>query len=291
MADVHVTTWDELATAVYAAEDTDIYLDNDIDLNDEYPTGVPETLKRNGSQEIRIFGNNHSIKNIYHCRAAQYEANAYVFDGYARSYSTYPLFIQDVNFENVVIDYIASLSSSSVPCFANMVTFQHCTISITLQNNKIDSGDYQRNTMFGTDNTKLNQCAVTVRGIGNSTTYPSFVLGGQSWFNNINITGDFSRVDLSNLYYSYVRGDFKQKNTYSNASVFRIAGVANVINATMNMAKMIDSTGSSMTVINTDNLTYPSGQSATDLPATLIQATTSDMHSVSALQQLGFPIR
>jgi len=293
MADVHVTDWDELYSAVSSAtENTTVYLDNDIDLNDtEYRTGVTQTIKNSGSRTITIEGNNHSIKNIYHRRASEpYHGNQYVFDGHSQGYSTYPLLIKNVDFENVTIDYIASLGSN-YPCFLNMCTLTGCNISGTLLNNYSAGTSNQASSLFGTNYTSLNQCSVNIKGIGNGTTYPAFSFNSQSWFNNVKLTGDFSVVDMQNLYYSYVQGDFTQKLVGSSIANFRIAGVANAINATIDMARVINSDNATMTVINTDNLTFPSGSSARDLPANLLQTDTAGMKSVTTLRNLGFPIR
>ena len=58
MAEVHVTDWDELYSAVSSAtEDTTVYLDNDIDLNDTvYETGVTQTIMRSAEVYITIEG-------------------------------------------------------------------------------------------------------------------------------------------------------------------------------------------------------------------------------------------
>ena len=292
MAEVHVTDWDELYNAVSSAtEDTTVYLDNDIDLNGTvYETGVTQTIQRTDTVYITIEGNNHSIKNIYHIRADEpYHNNQYVFSGYQQSYTEYTMNINNVNFENVTIDYIQSLGNSA-PCFANYCNFNNCAISCTLLNNYTSSG-YETSSLFGTDDVRLNQCALTINGIGNATTNPCLFFGGQSWFNNIYLSGNFSKLDMPNLYYSYVQGDFKQKLVGNNTTNFRIAGVANAINATIDMARVINSSNSSMTVINTDNLTFPSGSSASDLPANLLQTNTAGMKSVTTLRNLGFPIR
>ena len=92
MADVHVTTWLDyveegvthvgLQNAVINAEETTtIYLDNDIDLNDELPTGVTTSLK-NTVSGVKIYinglkpnGGNYKLKNIA-C-----SSNIKVFDG------------------------------------------------------------------------------------------------------------------------------------------------------------------------------------------------------------------
>lgn len=293
MAEVHVTDWDELYNAVSSAtENTTVYLDNDIDLNGTvYETGVTQTIMRSAEVYITIEGNNHSIKNIYHKRANEpYHSNQYVFSGYQQRYTEYTMNINNVNFENVTIDYIQSLGSST-PCFANYCKFNNCTISCTLLNNYAGGGSYEASSLFGTDYVYLNQCALTVNGIGNGTTNPCLYFGGQSWFNNIYLSGDFSKINMPNLYYSYVQGDFKQ-NLVGNSTVnFRIAGVANAINAAIDMARVINSDNSSMTVINTDNLTFPSGSSASDLPANLLHTDTAGMKSVTTLRNLGFPIR
>lgn len=284
MADVHVSDWDSLVNAVSsAAEETNVYLDDDIDLNIEYPTGVPNKVEITTRADIYIYGGQHSIKNLYHNR----KNYIYVFKGNHVGNSSYYLYLCNINFENVVVDYC---STNSPTLFEDYVSINECSISCTLINNDSRT-QYQTRTLFGSDRVKINRSSLTITGVGNSTAYPCLYFGGDSWYNNIKLLGDFSKIDLNTLYYSYIHGNFNQKAEGSDVSLFRIGTVANVINATINMSRMITSAGSSLILINTDLLTYPSGCSINDLPENLIKANNSDMHSVSALQQLGFPIR
>lgn len=282
MADVHVTTWDELRSAVNnATEETNIYLDNDIDLNDEYPEGVSAVaLPSNATFAVNVRGNEHHIRNIL------MDGDIEVFKGrYDSSSSTYYwLRFYNVNFDNAQIE----ATGTTGKFLGDAVRIQECSISITLSanSNSIMVG----NDQFATSRVTIQRSAITITG-ANSIQHSNVTIGGNFYcdFNNIKLLGFFKRITLKLVRNSVITGDFKQ--TYTSGTPFELRLTACTINAKIDMAVLPSCTNTSITVINTDDLTLPSGKTLDNLSSFLTQVTTEELKSVSSLKGEGFPIR
>jgi hypothetical protein len=281
-ADVHVTTWDELRSAVNnATEETNIYLDNDIDLNDEHPEGVSAVaLSSDATFSVYVYGQEHHIRNIL------MDGNIAVFKGrYVSSGDTYYwLAFFNVNFDNVQIQ-----STGTVGKFlGDAVQIRRCSISITLSanSNSIAVG----NDQLATSRVYINRSAITITG-ANSIQNPCVTIGGEYYcdFNNIKLLGFFKRITLKLVRNSIITGDFKQ--TYTSGTPFELRLTACTINAKIDMAVLPSCTNTSITVINTDDLTLPSGKTLDNLSSFLTQVTTEELKRVPDLSDEGFPIR
>ena len=279
MADVHVTTYAELRNAVNnATEATNIYIDNDINVDDEYPEGVSAiALSSSATFSVNIYGQNHKISNIL------MDSNIAVFSGRYASSTYYWLNIFDVNFENVQIE----ASGSTGKFLGDAASLKRCSVAITLSANSNAATENQ----FATSRVSISRCSLTISG-ANSIQNPTLTIGGDYYcdFNNIILLGRFRKVVLNGVRNSYIHGDFKQ--TYANSNYFTLKLIACEVNATIDMAVLPTCTGCSLAVINTDNLTLPSGKTLDNLSSLLTQCTTAEMESASTLwNDYGFPIR
>lgn len=269
MAVVRVTTWLDyesegvtyigLRNAINnATEATDIYLDANIDLNEELPQGVePIAVSSAIDGNVTIIGGGKKIKNI--------KANHIsVFDGYS---SAKKLIIQNVIFEN------AYITNNSI--FANNWCYlQECSITIDM----VDSA------LANESSATFTGCGLTLTGYGDARIMDSKTSAGPSPFTNCNIelNGTFSSV-IMNLQDSYLSGDFKKTGDSSYLS-FKDSYLS-LINATIESSTNLLAASAKFLLVNTDNITIPS------LSENVITCTTSNLQSVSDLRSLGAPIR
>lgn len=271
MAVVRVTTWLDyesegvtyigLRNAINnATEATDIYLDANIDLNEESPQGVePIAVSSAVDGNITVISGGNKIKNL--------KANGIrVFSGYS---STKKLIIQNVIFEDAYI--INDSIFAKTYC-----DFQECSITIDMVDSAL--ADESKATFTG--------CGLTLTGYGNARIMNSQTSADPSPFThcNIELNGTFSSV-IMNLQDSYLSGDFKK--TGDSYLSFRNSYLS-VINATIESSTNLLATSAKFLLVNTDGLTLPEGSS---LPSTVIPCTTSQLESVSDLRSLGAPIR
>ena len=274
MADVHVTTWldyeEEGVThvglqnaVINATETTTIYLDNDIDLNDELPTGVTTALK-NTKSNVKIYinglkqdGSNYKIKNIVS------SANIKVFDGNS---NTKQITFYNVDIENAYIYGSANLFSYCI--------FLYCHISLEAFNA----------TMFYVGN-YFNYSGVYLKGSGTtSNTVSSSDNKPQCYYCNIEAQGNFNKFSLL-LNNSYLSGDFKIAGNNANMN-FASSYIA-VINATVETSTAPTASSAVELLVNSDTFTLPDGAS---FPATMIPLQTADLRSAQALMDEAFPI-
>lgn len=258
--EVNVTTWAELSNALNSKEDTDIYLMNDIDLNDELPEGVTAELgyvryKKN------IYGENHTIKNVHSDKGIS------IFNAYS---SSYVMSINDVNLINVYLTNSSKLS--------NYVTFNNCIMTAEL----VDSFLFLSQT-----HGVCNKCGITVTGYESSSlSYQiNSNLGAMKFEDcNIELNGSLAGGYLT-LKNSYLSGSFEKIG--SEPFGFGSSSLS-IINADIksDVAVSLANTASSF-LVNTDKLAIPEGSS---LLSNSILCTTEKLKSAQALRDKGFPI-
>lgn len=279
MADVHVTTYAELRNAVNnATEKTNIYLDNDIDLNDEYPEGVSAVaLPSNANFNVTVYGQGHHIRNIL------MDSNIVVFAGRYYSSTYYWLTFRDTTFDNVQIQS----TGSSGKFLGDAVEIRNCSGSVTLSSNSNACDD-----VFATSRTYITRSAFVITG-ANSIRNPKLTIGGDYYcdFNNIKLLGNFEKVILNGLRNSYIHGDFKQTYKTTGSGYFTLKLISSIVNAKIEMGAMPTCTGTSLTCINVDELTFPSGKTVDNLSSLLTKCTSGELQSANALWSKGFPIK
>ena len=274
MADIHVSTWLDyeengethvgLQNAVInATETTTIYLDNDIDLNDELPTGVTTSLK-NTKSNVKIYinglkqdGSNYKLKNIT-C-----SSNIRVFDGNS---NTKQITFYNVDIENAYISGSANFFSYCV--------FLNCHVSLEAFNA----------TMFYTGICYFNYSGVYLKGSGTtSNTVSSSDNKPQFYYCNIEAQGNFNTFAML-LNNSYLSGDFKKAGS---GNINFASSYISIINATVETDKVPSTTSAVELLVNSDTFTLPEGAS---FPATMIPLQTADLKSIQALRNVAFPI-
>lgn len=281
MAIVHVTNWNDLVDAVNnATEDTDIYIDNDIDLNTEgnYSQGVPTALV--ATKTIHVYGDSTThtkIKNIYH------RNNFVLFKGSDVSSVRKWLYFHYIDFENVIVE----ASGSTCAFMGYACGLEDCKVSMTAT--CLSSAATQ--SLFGAARSYCDRCGITISG-SNGVRAPYILLAGDSncMFDNIKLLGTFYDINLGDMRNCYIHGDFKQ--THNSGSTFKLNLKACIVNATIDMAVLPTCTGSILALINTDNLTLPSGKTLADLSSLLTQCSEVDLRNADTLwSTYGFPIR
>lgn len=271
MADVNVTTWAELTAALNSAEDTDIYLMNDIDLNDELPEGVTVGNLGNVSRCIKTLnGNGHTLKNLR--VVGNGSGTWYLFRGYS---SSYKMTIDNINFLNV---YLAGNNTEPRFFYGNEIirnsiinidadqgsfadagdTFYHCAINFTSNNSK-NKFSTASNTNRGA---YFENCNIKLEG----TMYPVFAV-----LNDTYLSGNYG-IDASNNY----SGGFSGSNR-------------SIINVSTTLPKRLLAINANAVLINMDNITV-NGDDESFIPDTLIRCTTEELKNAQALRDKGFPI-
>ena len=192
MATVSVTTWTELTTAVNSAtEDTTVELMNDINMSDEFPTGI--TTRIYSSYKIIINGNGHKIRNLYSTIPSS-------SGGVLGASSSNYMEINNLDFENVY------LANSARLCYN--VKWYNCSFSTRLENSEIGSGEFY-------------YCGLTVYGFAKS--YLGYSGGARFYFCDIELNGEFA--NLSGTYSdTYVKGN-------CTAGTSNVVGRLAIINA------------------------------------------------------------
>lgn len=275
MADVHVSTWLDYTedgvthvglqnAVINATETTTIYLDNDIDLNDELPTGVTTSVK-NTKTSVKIYinglkldGSNYKIKNIVS------SANISVFDGHS---SSKQITFNYVDIENAYV-------SGSAKLF-NWCVFSYCHVSTEAFNTNIfDTGT----SYFYYSGVYLKGSGTTTGTMYNADNKPRF------YYCNIEGQGNFTKFALL-LNNSYLSGDIKKVagSGYINFANSYIS----VINATVETDAAPTAQSAVELLVNSDTFTLPEGAS---FPDTMIPLQTADLKSVQALRNVAFPI-
>lgn len=279
MADVHVTTYQGLMNAINSAtEATNIYIDNDIDVNDEYPEGV-SAISLSSNINVNVYGQSHKVINIL------MDGNIAVFSGRYTSSTYYWLRFYNIDFENVQIE----ATGSTGKLFGDAVRVDSCTVSCTLSANSTSATDNQ----FATSRTLITKSALVIAG-ADSIVHPSLTIGGDYYcdFNNIKILGRYRRVVLNGVRNSVITGDFLQTYSTTSSGFFTLKLIACTLDAKISMATMPTCSGSSLALINTDELTLPSGKTLEDLSSLLTQCTEAELLSADTLwNEKGYPIR
>ena len=235
MATVSVTTWAELTAAVNSAtEDTTVELTSDINMADEFPTGVT-TRVRNSSYKIIINGNRHEIKNLY-CTIPSSSG------GLLGASSSNYMEINNLDFENVY------LANSTRLCYN--VKWYNCSFSTRLENSEIGSGEFY-------------YCGFTVYGFGKSClVYGS---GNASfYFCNIEVNGEFAYISCV-FNDTYIKG-------HCTAGASNMVGRLTIINATISFTGDFNGSGNFM-LYNSDTITVPSDKTISEklIPCTTVE--------------------
>ena len=272
MADVTVTTWAGLVDALRnATEDSTIYLEADIDLNDvpEARTGITEQIKC-ANYKLILDGQNHEIKNLY-CSSLRNP----VFTGYSLGK---PLTIRNIKFSNIRLDE----SRTGV------------TATTLLQNGNVTdsviSAMTSGNSRLWGSPVGLSRCGITV--IGDTGT--SYTIGdNKHYFCNIVLKGYFASVAV-HLYNSYLGGDFTITGTGVNNLSFSSSyiGVVNADIYTATSSPYIYTNNAKSLLINKDRLKDLTGEPINiteDLLSPAKDVTTEQLLSSSELQRLDFP--
>ena len=284
MADVHVTTYNELRNAVVnATEATNVYIDNDINVDSEYPTGVSSIqLSSSKTFDVIIWGQNHALRGIL-C-----DTNVVLFRGYKNGDTKYWLRFRDISFENLQLNAIGTTSC----IFGVMVELLRCKVSCTITSALTSASS---SVQFATEDTSIQQSALLITAASNSPVASggqiNLQIGGNYYcdFNNIELQGAFFKIILDGVRNSYIHGDFKCISSANDTFRFMSCTVC-ILNATIDMTVKMASTSSSTTCffVNTDNITKNSGST---YPTGFTLCTTSDLQSATTLRQMGFPIR
>ena len=251
MATANVTTWAELTTVINSAtEDTTVELMNDIDMNEELPTGV--TTRVGGLQyKFIINGRGHKIKNLYS------NSNSIpVFYG-----RDYVMEINDIDFENVYLTNSAQ--------FGVNVELYNCSLSAKLENSRIGGG-----SAYCT----FHYCGLVVTGFG-STSYLGYGEYVRFYFCNVEINGEFSHIS-GDYYDTYVKGD-------CTAGGSGIYGRLAIIDATIGFTGDLGSYAPKLILYNSDTITVPSDKTISEK---LIPCTTVELMSPNALRAKSFPL-
>lgn len=260
MATIEVRTWAELTAALNSAEDADIYMMNDIDLNDELPEGITNPIINQVRYNKVLNGNGHTIKNIHSDKGIN------VFYGY---YNKKPAF-NNVNFHNVYLTNSSRLFEA--------IELSGCNISADLVDSYLS---------YTQSYSSFTRCGITVNGYGKAfLNNSSASTNTKQVFTdcNIKINGTVTGLcaDLQN---SYLSGDFEITGT---KTINLFSSSLSVINAKINSAVGIGGgTNINLLLINTDNLILPEG---TSLPSTVVPCTTEELKSAQALRDKSFPI-
>lgn len=263
MATVEVSTWAELAEALNRAEDTDIYIAKDIDLNNELPEGI-STSFGNGSYKKTIYGNGHSVINI-RCTADTTQ----VFKGG----STNRLKVYNTKLLNCSISGNQSYLAAYTDFYDSIILTDVVMGSYSIGPAVVFSGTFTR-------------CGVTINGYN----YVKVTLNGTSTATqtftdcNVKLIGTFAFCYF-NLQNSWLTGSFESDNSYD--VVFNNS-FGSFINAAIKTNKKITATSAALTVINTDLL---DDFVVSALPTTLTQCTTEEIISAPFLRyDKNFPI-
>lgn len=258
MADVQIESWADLITEFNAAtEATTFSIANDIDCNDEYPTGITTAAKCKNYGHI-IEGNGHKIKNLFS------NNNITILSGYGTSKR---VTINEVDFENVYV-------TGSAKAFGNAV-FQNCNITASIFNTSLFTGKVT-----------LRECGVKCEGSGDSSI---FGISSDNFFmynTNCELTGLYKSI-YTYLQNTYIDGDIKQVGT-SGAFSFGDGSYLSIINAIVEMNEAPTASNALALIYNTERFTLPSGSS---FPATMLGLTTDDIESPSTLRSYSFPCR
>ena len=271
MADVTVTTWAGLVNALRnATEDSTIYLEADIDLNDvpEARTGITEQIKC-ANYKLILDGQDHEIKNLY-CSGL----GKAVFTGYS---SSKHLAIRNIKFSNVRLEHLGN-------GYTYLLGYGGMTDSI------ISAMTSNKATLWYGGSVTLNRCGIKVIG-DNGAEYG--IGDNQHRFCNIELDGHFSKV-TAHLYNSYLGGDFTMTGTsYTNFSfTSSYIGVVNADIYTATNSPYFYTTNAKSLLINKERLKDLNGNPLNITEGLLSPAkdvTTAQLLSSSELQRLDFP--
>ena len=267
MADVPVSNWEQLVDAITstATEAKEIYLTDNIDMNEQLPTGVTTSVKHpNNSYVYTVHGNGKKISKLF-CRS-----NIVVFDSYN---SAKRLVFDNVIFDDFLIEYAGSITS-----LFGHATFNNCTISCTL----VDCS-------FRASSVVFHNCGITITGRG--TGKASIPVSASDEFEdcNIKLLGSFRDVAMS-LRNSYLGGEFRQVGSSTSTISFAFGdSFCSMIDADIQADRLpSESSGITLLLVNSDKF-HCASPFPSDTKYTLVS--NADMASVSALQALGFPAR
>lgn len=252
MAEVSVSTWDALRTAVSNAGSSDIVkLTADIDMNDEYRTGVDDTKRIIGS--CTIDGDGHTIRNI------RYIGGIYLF---STPSSNSWLTVKDIKLENMIIE--SGRAFRRVQIYDSDVTLE------------LENGT----ELADSSNIAFTRCGVDCKGYGDAK-----FIAEVHWLddNNINLTGQFYTVKLAPRR-TFISGDFSVDN--SQYLVIQVA-IKSVFTATFS-GRIWGTTSSTYTKGCAIDRTVAPGEISYE--GVFLQCTTEQIKSPSYLTSQGFPI-
>lgn len=267
MADVQVSNWGQLVDAITstATENKEIYLTDNIDMNEQLPTGVTTSVKRpSNSYVYTVHGNGKKISKLF-CRS-----NIVVFEG---SSNAKRLIFDNVIFDDFLIEYAGSNTA-----LTKYATFNNCTISCTL----VDCSFRSTSVVF-------HNCGITITGRGTGSASISGSSSDEFENCNIKLLGEFKDIAMS-LRNSYLGGEFRQVGASTSTTSFAFGdSFCSMIDADIQADRLpTESSGITLLLVNSDKF-HCTSQFPSDTKYTLVS--NADMANVSALQALGYPAR